>query len=115
MAQVPQGMTVVPVLVSGNPALTLGWTVSTAPNIVSQSLSWGNQSGVYTNTVTLPPQANQYQVTNLIWSTTYFFAVLATDNNHMSSPYSVELMYTTTNIPPQPPPAPTNLKVISVP
>ena len=116
MRQVPQpGMTAVPVLVSGNPALTLGWTLSTATNVASQTLSYGVASGTYTNNTVLPPQANQFQVTNLVWATTYFFAVKCTAVGGLSSPYSVELMYTTTNLPPQAPPAPTNLKIISVP
>jgi hypothetical protein len=108
-------MFAMPVLVSGNPALTLGWTISTATNISSQLLSYGVQSQVYTNNTQLPPSANRFQVTNLVWSTTYFFAVKCTDVNNLQSPYSTELMYTTTNVAPTPPPAPTNLKVISVP
>lgn len=105
----------VSLMAAGLTWVTLGWTPSTDTTITSQTLSYGVQSTVYTNNIPLAPTITQFQVTNLVPSTTYFFGVKATAATGLSSVYSTELMYTTTNAPPQPPAPPTNLKVIATP
>jgi len=102
---------------AGTASVTLAWQLSTATNIANQTMSYGVQSGNYTSNITLGKSVVQFQITNLVLSTTYYFAVKCTDVNNLSSAYSTQLQYTTTNAPPQnlPPPAPTGLKVISVP
>ena len=98
--------------------MTFAWNLSSAPlsSIRSQTFGFGQQNGTYTNLTTLPANTTTYQCTNLAYATTYYFAVLCTDTNNLSSQWSVPLQYTTTNTPPpNPPPAPTGLKVLSVP
>jgi hypothetical protein len=100
---------------TGNAAVTLGWVLSSASTIQSQTLSYGVQNGVYTNDTVLAANVTQYQITGLVYSQSYWFAVKALDNNGLYSPYSVPLNYVTTNAPAVPPPPPTGLKVISAP
>lgn len=104
-------------LAAGTTWLTLGWQLSASdPNtITSQTLAYGIQSQNYTNAISLGNTVTQYTISNLVTATTYFFAVKCTANSGLSSVYSTELMYTTTNPPPQAPLPPTNLKVIATP
>ena len=96
--------------------VTLAWNLSTATDVKLQTLGYGQINGSFTNLTTLGRTVTQFQVTNLQYSTTYYFAVSCTTSNGMSSVWSVPLQYTTTNSPaPLPPPAPTGLKVLSVP
>jgi hypothetical protein len=101
---------------TGSTAVTLAWQLSTSPNIIRQTVGYGLINGSFTNQTVVSSTTQQFQVTNLVYSTTYYFAVNCTDVNNLSSVWSVPLQYTTTNAPPpQPPAAPTGLKVLSVP
>jgi hypothetical protein len=98
---------------------SIGWTLSTATNIVSQTVSWGLSSSNYTFFVNVSRDTTQYQISGLQPGTTYFVSVYCTQNvgvtstNLVRSFYGNEVVITT--LPTMRPAAPTNVKLISQP
>jgi hypothetical protein len=103
---------------AGTASVTFAWQLSPSPIIVRQTFGYGQVNGAFTNLTTVGATVTTFTLTSLAYGTTYYFAVSCTDSNNLTSQWSVPLQYTTTNAPPptnQPPPAPTGLKVLSVP
>lgn len=82
--------------------VTLSWDNATnnAPTVNLTVLSWGVQSGVYTNSVTVPITQTSLQLTNLMAGTRYYFVAQHSDGTDLSV-YSAECVYKTKPNPPR--------------
>jgi hypothetical protein len=97
--------------------LTLAWTPSTSPNVISQKLYYSN-TPVNPNTgrFNFPVSISLGMVTSRLVGNladgTYYFAVTATDSNNLESVYSnIVTVVLATPSPTPGPQAPTNLHV----
>jgi len=68
---------------------TLAWQPSTGPTVVGYKLHYGVASRTYTNAVDVG-QLTMATISNLVPSTTYYFAATAYDSSGTESPYSNE-------------------------
>ena len=99
--------------------VTIGWTISSSSNIISQTVSWGLQTTNYTLHMNLAPTVTKFQLIGLQPATTYHIAVLCTQatgtygTNLVKSYYGNEIVWTTT--PTTRPVSPSNAAVISSP
>jgi hypothetical protein len=93
------------------PSATLAWDPPTGTNVIaSYSVYWGAASHTYTNKVSAG-LALSVVVTNLSFSTTYFFAATAVDIAGFESEFSTEVFTNTPAAPPVRPNQPTNLRI----
>ena len=96
------------------PKVTLAWDAEPATNnVASYKIYWGTTTRTYTNS--LPTPTNSVTVSNLAYSTTYFFASTAIGTNGLESTYSSEVFTNTPPVPQFPPPPPTTLRIITGP
>lgn len=95
------------------PKVTLAWDPAPATNnVASYKIYWGVATRTYTNS--LPTSSTTITVSNLAYSTTYFFAATAIGTNGLESVYSSEVFTNTPPVPQFPPPPPTVLRIITV-
>jgi hypothetical protein len=100
-------------------AASIAWVLSTATNIVGQTVAWGLSPTNYQFFVNVPRDRTQYQITGLLPGTTYYVSVYCTQNvgstttNLVRSFYANEVVITT--LPTMRPEPPTNVKLISQP
>lgn len=73
-------------------SVTIAWDPNPEPN-VRYVVSWGTQHLVYTSTATSGPSTS-YIVSQLTPGQTYYFAVQATTNDGLTSPFSEEVSAT---------------------
>lgn len=91
------------------PSVTLAWDQSPDPSVAGYSVYWGTSSRQYTNSISVSGIANtSCTVSNLARGTHYYFAATCVATNGLTSDYSLEVEYTTLNLPP----VPFNLRVI---
>jgi len=76
-----------------SPQVTLAWDPSVSSSVAGYRLYYGVSSRVYTNVIDVG-SANFATVSNLVDSTTYFFAVTAYDVAGLESDFSDEISYT---------------------
>jgi hypothetical protein len=86
----------------------LTWDKSPDPSVTGYKLYWGVSTANYTNRIDVGTNIVG-TVSNLIASTTYYFAATAYNAPGLESAYSNEVNYTPFNVPPTN--APTNLRV----
>lgn len=79
--------------VLASPHVTLAWDPSVSSSVAGYRLYYGVSSRVYTNVIDVG-SANSATVSNLVDSTTYFFAVTAYDVAGLESDFSDEISYT---------------------
>jgi hypothetical protein len=80
---------------SGAPVLSLGWTPSTSQNAAGHYLTWGYASGQVTNQLDAGA-ASQVTVAGFTPNVTYYFAVVAYDDQGELSLPSNEIQYVAT-------------------
>jgi fibronectin type 3 domain-containing protein len=96
------------------PKVTLAWDQEPATNNVAYYKNyWGVATHTYTNSIQTGTNTTG-TVSNLAWSTTYFFASTAIGTNGLESTYSNEVSTNTPPMPQFPPPPPTTLRIITV-
>jgi len=99
--------------------VTIAWTLSTATNVVQQTVSWGLSPTNYTDSIPLAPNVTTFQITGLKPASTYYIAVMCVQGigtmgtNLIKSVYSPEIVWTTA--PSDRPPPPQNVRVVSSP
>jgi fibronectin type 3 domain-containing protein len=99
---------------SSPPQVTVGWSPEPATNnVASYKVYWGVATRTYTNSLSAGTNTT-FTVSNLAYSTTYFFAATAIGTNGLESVYSNEASTNTPPIPQVPPPPPTTFSIISV-
>ena len=93
------------------PPVVLAWDPSAGTNVIAfYQVYWGVAAHAYTNKVSAG-LALSVAVTDLAYSTTYYFAATATDTNGLESLFSNEVFTNTPAPPPVPPNQPTNLRI----
>jgi hypothetical protein len=68
----------------------LQWDSNSEPDLAGYTLVWGSASGVYTQSVGLPPTATTHSV--VLPNGVYFFAIRAFNTAGLQSGYSNEVM-----------------------
>jgi hypothetical protein len=96
--------------------VTLSWNPSSNTNVAGYYLAWGTNSGVYFASNTYPATQTTGTISNLAYSTLYYIAVSAFDNNNHVSAFSSEITFSSNappannnesaTTPPPPPPIP---------
>jgi hypothetical protein len=74
-------------------SVTVTWDRNTEPDVVSYSVFWGTQSGVYTFSQAVG-NVTTYTVNDLTPGATYYFAVQAVSSDGLTSPLSQEVSTT---------------------
>lgn len=85
------------------PSVTLAWDQTTDSSVNRYSVYYGTASRIYTNAVVITGKANtSCTITNLVRSTTYYFAATCIATNNLESAFSAEVVYATSPIPSYP-------------
>lgn len=88
---------------TNSPSVTVAWDVHQDQSVVGYRVYYGVSSRTYTNNVqVLNRTNNSATVSNLVRSTTYYFAATAFTDQGLESDYSNEVPFTTTPIPTAP-------------
>ena len=87
------GLTLLTGAAGATPQVTLAWDASASPTVTGYRLYYGATSREYTNIVDVGDLTTA-TISNLVESTTYFFAVTAYDIAGLESDFSTEISYT---------------------